>query len=325
MIRARPGSHSLRRLPSLSSFWTRVSLARPPRPLDDDQLAELRARGLAEVRGLSAVMIVATVFDILTLDVILWSAADAAFLTAWTAVALGFVAIWAIDRARDGRRGGVRSGTVTAVKRLTISMFCIGAVWAVPMVVLFDGASEPQRVVLMASAAGILAGAAIALATVWQAAAAIQLAILAPAAYVLLRSGEPLYLLLVALAAVFLGKMAYLVHERGRLMVETYLTAADLREQGQVISLLLKEFEEGASDWLFEIDPAGRLVRCGERLAALLGRPAADLVGFDLAALIDRASPEGRQAAARLAEAARRAEPVCDLVVPVHVASMRRW
>ncbi len=270
-------------------------------------------------------MVAATVFDILTLDLIFWSAEHAAFLAAWTAVALGVVAIWAIDRVRDALRGDVRRASVAAVRRLTVSMFCIGAVWAVPMAMLFDSASEPQRVVLVGSAAGILAGAAIALATVWQAAAAIQLAILAPAAYVLLRSGEPLYLLLLALAAAFLGKIYYLLRERGRLMVETYLTAVDLREQGQVISLLLKEFEEGASDWLFEVDRSGRLMRCGERLAALLGRPAAELVGFDLVALVDHGSPEGREAAARLAAAASQAQTVCDIVVPVRVSGARRW
>ena len=116
-----------------------------------------------------------------------------------------------------------------------------------------------------------------------------------------------------------------MVRERCRLLVEGHVAADDLREQGQVISLLLKEFEQNASDWLFETDRLGGLVRCGDRLAELLGFPPSELVGFRLINLIDDGVPEARQARDTLAAASLSSEPIRDMLTPVRVHGEQCW
>ncbi|WP_296281972.1 EAL domain-containing protein [Pseudoxanthomonas sp.] len=53
--------------------------------------------------------------------------------------------------------------------------------------------------------------------------------------------------------------------------------AAD--RQGQIVGLLLRDFESKANDWLWESDREGVLTRAGHRLVHLLGRGQAELVG----------------------------------------------
>ena len=53
--------------------------------------------------------------------------------------------------------------------------------------------------------------------------------------------------------------------------------AAD--RQGQIVGLLLRDFESKANDWLWESDRDGVLTRAGHRLARLLGQGQAGLVG----------------------------------------------
>ncbi|CAN7238430.1 EAL domain-containing protein [Pseudoxanthomonas sp. LjRoot168] len=53
--------------------------------------------------------------------------------------------------------------------------------------------------------------------------------------------------------------------------------AAD--RQGQIVGLLLRDFESKANDWLWESDRDGVLTRAGHRLVHLLGRGQAELVG----------------------------------------------
>ena len=193
-------------LNAASPFWSRVSLNAPSRPLTPEQSEGVRLQALTQVLALTPLLIAATILDILTIDVIFWSAATRTFLTAWTVAALGAVVIWAAA-SRRGRDGALGQTTTRRVQTLSLIMFTIAAVWAIPMVVFFGEASEPQRVVLIASATGIIAGGAIAMAPVWQAAFCFQIPILASGLYVLAAADEPLYYLLIGLVFVFMGKL----------------------------------------------------------------------------------------------------------------------
>ncbi len=64
------------------------------------------------------------------------------------------------------------------------------------------------------------------------------------------------------------------------------LSRLQVEEQGSVIGLLLREFEDNASDWLWETDRLLRLTHVSPRLAKVTGRPASSLQGLSLRALI---------------------------------------
>jgi diguanylate cyclase (GGDEF)-like protein/PAS domain S-box-containing protein len=71
---------------------------------------------------------------------------------------------------------------------------------------------------------------------------------------------------------------------RGYLMFK--LSEHGLAEKDEVVSLLLREFEEGDADWLWQIDAARRIVAASPRFAFAAGREASEIEGMPLTELI---------------------------------------
>lgn len=99
--------------------------------------------------------------------------------------------------------------------------------------------------------------------------------------------------------------------------------AAELERHREIIQLLLKEFEAGASDWLWETGPDGDLVYVSHRLAQVLGRDQERIIGARLhqAARMSQTASGWRA----LAVAMARREPVRDLEVPVRHKGATSW
>jgi PAS domain S-box-containing protein len=119
----------------------------------------------------------------------------------------------------------------------------------------------------------------------------------------------------VALAAMILG-----AH---RVALSHAADAAELERHREIIQLLLKDFEAGASDWLWETGPDGELVYVSDRLAQVLGREQDRIIGARLhqTAGMSQTASGWRT----LAVAMARREPVCDLEVPVRRKGATAW
>jgi diguanylate cyclase (GGDEF)-like protein len=98
---------------------------------------------------------------------------------------------------------------------------------------------------------------------------------------------------------------------------------ADLCEQGEVVRLLLNEYESNGSDWLLELDGRGCLTHVTTRFADVARRRRADLLGQPLLALLDPV--HGGASTAALAHAIRERQAFRDLVVPVPLGRDLRW
>lgn len=109
-----------------------------------------------------------------------------------------------------------------------------------------------------------------------------------------------------------------------RLMVET-----EIESQRELVGLLLHDFEENASDWLWETDRQGRLVHVSARLAEAIGVPAATLRGQPLvaalAATFTPADDQNQAELAHLAHGLAQSAPFRDVVVSVMVSGHRQW
>lgn len=68
--------------------------------------------------------------------------------------------------------------------------------------------------------------------------------------------------------------------------VKARLAEAAVSEKDEVVSLLLREFEENEADWLWEIDPARRLRTVSPRFAFALGLSQAEAEGMSLLELV---------------------------------------
>ncbi len=112
----------------------------------------------------------------------------------------------------------------------------------------------------------------------------------------------------------------------------TYLTArvaeADAMEQGEVVSLLLREFEENEADWLWQIDTSRRIRSASPRFAFALGKDIEEINGKSFVQLVAGDSWESGNFAPSLhdlAERLKRRENFSNLLVQVVIDGQKRW
>ena len=99
--------------------------------------------------------------------------------------------------------------------------------------------------------------------------------------------------------------------------------------QRDLIGLLLRDFEDNASDWLWEIDDQLRVTHASTRLLTMLGREAEDVTGQNWRAIITPGAQllphQARTAHAELARRMLETQTFRDHVIMVHVQNETRW
>jgi len=116
--------------------------------------------------------------------------------------------------------------------------------------------------------------------------------------------------------------------EVGRTYLTARLAEAMVAEKEEVVSLLLREFEENEADWLWEIDPARRLRSVSPRFAFALGRSQADIEGRPLLEMIAGNKWQSGQFPASLhdlAEHLKNRQYFSNLIVQVSIMGEERW
>jgi diguanylate cyclase (GGDEF)-like protein/PAS domain S-box-containing protein len=106
------------------------------------------------------------------------------------------------------------------------------------------------------------------------------------------------------------------------------MAEAQVIEKEEVVSLLLREFEENEADWLWEIDPARRLRSVSPRFAFALGRSQPDVEGKPLLEMIAGRGWESGQFPASLhdlAERLKNRENFANVLVQVIIMGEERW
>ena len=112
----------------------------------------------------------------------------------------------------------------------------------------------------------------------------------------------------------------------------SFLTAriaeAGMAEKNEVVSLLLREFEEGEADWLWQTDTARRVRSVSPRFAFALGLPADEIDGKPFVELIAGPAWETGifpSSLHDLAERIKRRESFSNVLVQVTIGGVPRW
>ncbi|MBV1702771.1 MAG: EAL domain-containing protein [Hyphomicrobiales bacterium] len=263
----------------LDKFWRKTLIGKTNLELNHERASELRAKQIHAVIALGPLMMLANLINVAIIDYLFWHTRHQHFLVIWTLVIVGGLTFWGKD-AWFGNKRPIRPHVSTrGTMRVSLNSLIFGLAWATPMIFMFRDVSEAQRVVLATATAGMISGGALALTTVWQAALLYSLSLELPTLVILVSTGNDMYIGLAALSITFALMIGRSVNVQSRMFVESFITSVNQREQGQVISLLLKEFEENSSDWLFEVDAQGCFERVSARFANILGQPAEAING----------------------------------------------
>ncbi|MBX7532209.1 EAL domain-containing protein [Qipengyuania sp. 1XM1-15A] len=131
--------------------------------------------------------------------------------------------------------------------------------------------------------------------------------------------------LLIALSA---GFAVFGLVESARMAFEARLADLEMQEKSETVSMLLREFEEGQADWLWQIDTNRRLRSVSPRFAFALQRDTADIEGKSFLQLISGdgwKNGEFPQSLHELADKLKGKESFSNLVVKAMVRGEVRW
>jgi diguanylate cyclase (GGDEF)-like protein len=223
----------------------------------------------------------------------LYSSVGPTWLVPWLA-AVAAVNIGAMQLARTQSITCVgRSGRRVPLWTMVTEVACRAAVWLSLPLYLFPSLDPDTQVIAASMTAGLGVGA-LGLVVIPPCANAWMIAFTGGVAGALLlgRHTVPFQNML---SIVFtLGVSIFGILTVARWAFHQLKTNADVGSQSESASLLLQEYEHRGVGWLWQVDGENRVTYISSRMSALLGKPAGQLLGHSLPALLGGHSELGR-------------------------------
>lgn len=133
---------------------------------------------------------------------------------------------------------------------------------------------------------------------------------------------------LVLVSAMLLALFTYASIQLGYDFIRFKMSEVGLTEKSEVVSLLLREFEESGADWLWQIDASRRVIHVSPRFAFALNCQPSEIEGESLIKLIAGPTWETGNFSSSLhdlAEKLKRRESFSNLMVRVQIGEEIRW
>jgi len=249
---------------------------------------------------------------------------DPILLAGWgIALAMSVVVARHFDNQLSDADG--RAVALTEVKRHAVASAAKGAVWAIGVAIAATSSSPHIAAQIWAVCTMLILASVVstysvplnAIAFAW----AMCLGSIVPA---LATAQYPLALTMVVICWI----ATFGALENARVGLLARLSEKGLHERNETVSLLLREFEEGKADWLWQTDTRRRLRGVSPRFAYALGKDVADIEGQSFLQMISGdgwKSGEFPQSLHELAALLKSKESFAELIVEGFVEGEQRW
>jgi diguanylate cyclase (GGDEF)-like protein len=304
--------------------------ATPDERVDGPLARHFRARQLQALLGLLPLVAVGNAFNAVTLSWVFWGQLPHVALGIWC-VAM----VLSLTVAGFWWRGLIEEHPKPYAPRSAIRVavwhtLAFAAGWCVVPVWVFPQASTSESLLIASVTVGTICAGAFMLSAVVQM-AAVYVVVLGLGCVVGLAQSPfadkpALYLLL----AVYVSIMVGVAYANGRVFMARLRAEGEAERQRQLIDLLLRDFEENASDWLWETSSTGHLRHISSRLCASFAMPSKALQAQSftelLASMLPPDDEEALAAWAKLNTCMRMGQPFRDLELAVEVGhELRCW
>jgi len=269
----------------------------------DEQAAAFRAQQKQAVLRLTPLAMSIQVVCAAVVPLALWGQLRHEALMLWACAiaalaALSFRAWWKSRSAPPRQTASARS-----LRRVVLHALLLGLLWALLPLMSHDLADPDARYLVGVLVSGMVCAGGFALAAVPVAGTLFVALVGTGAAAALALRGGPLAWVFAAQLAGYAAIVIYTVWASARMMAARMVAEAKASHQSDVISLLLRDFENHTTDLLWELDSDYRFVHVSPRLAMVLGLSEAQLRSEPALPLLDRLVPQDdEEAMARWAE-----------------------
>lgn len=298
----------VRGLPSGSGFDTS--------DLSERELRRIRAKQIDAITRLVPITMTINLVNVAIVLFVFWNTGSNMFLGVWALTIVCAAAMATRSWVRSRRRAPTEASP-NATRRMTVQAFVLALSWGTMPIVLLPAIDPTHQVIVACLMAGMISAGGFALATVPGAGLTYTWTMTAASAAALLLCRVDVY----AVTAVFLLIYAVFISRNvvwnGKLFFDNLRAQLQLGRQTETISLLLKEFQENASDWLWQTDAAGRLIHVPERFVEVAQIPRPMLQGATLADALDMLCPADGPAVTRIVSLMDKREALRDIIVHV--------
>ncbi|WP_232475981.1 putative bifunctional diguanylate cyclase/phosphodiesterase [Flavisphingomonas formosensis] len=286
--------------------------------------SRVRAAQIVEMMRLLPVICLINVANAATLAAILWSAVPHWQILAWLAAILSVMGSVAGMAERIQAR--LRPGAApSAIRHAGLATVILGILWAMPPTLFSSAGTLDQQLAICLVSTGMMACAILTASTLPIVTLIFITIVGAGTAAMMVKTGSQLLTALPLIYGLWLNIGAI---SSGHAFLRRKQAELELEERNEVISVLLKEFEQAGADWLWEIDSAKRLGQVSPRLARAANADVGALEGMSLVRLLAGDQWEnGRQARElnELLDKLNAREAFSDLVVPMQIGGEQRW
>ena len=234
-------------------------------------------------------------------------------------LAAGLHRVWLAEGIERGRR---RRRTNKLLFAFRMNSWWLGVNIGMPMALWLPHVSSGAQLLLAICAVSQIASAAYSVRTMPWAATVYIVAQAAGLTVGLAQLGNvPAFGAIAVLlsASGLLIRMAFVAHD---LFITRILADRELAVASRTVKLLLNEYEENGSDWLFELDIKHRLISVSRRFAEAAGVPTKDLAGLTFISLFE---PGSDRSALEFALKERRSLRDCVLALDGTGSGEPRW
>ena len=295
--------------------------------VDEATASRFRARQIEALLRYTPLAMVINVHNVLVVSISTWSVASHLFLIAWSALITVLAGIGLRGWLRSRNRPPRATASRRAINHVVIQASVLSLAWASMPIVLYGSPDPDLRLFVAMITTGMIGAGAFALSSVPLAATA-YVVILGMAGAIAIAvtdhnyAGSLALMLLIYCVMVTCGAWVAARTLGARLTAE-----ARADRQNEVIGLLLRDFENNASDLLWELDAGWRFVHESPRLEAALAANADELkndhAGTTLRRLAAR-SKDTRLAWRNLRRKFSQGVPFRDVLLPIDTASGHR-
>ncbi len=255
--------------------------AEAPLVIPPESAGWVRARQVATYQRYSLVIVIANLMNAGLMAALMYSSPLRWIVVTWTLAITGLMLVFLYQWAKRLKQPARETRSAGSINRAVRDTAVLGAVWGALPALCFASSPPEIQTIIATVVVGMMCGAAFIMLSIPRAGFSF-IGLLALGGFIgLLSDPTPLHLFLCALFVVYIATMIFSVHRTFGEFVGRLLGERLAREQTDLIGMLLRDFEQAASDWLWTTDASGRLESGAARFCPSGQPPATLLEGFE--------------------------------------------